>query len=217
MSRVDRRPSPVRSATARGRVPPLGLVGRRARSSAAASRSRSRTSSGTTSVSARDSSTSCAPKTSREPLRNTLVLATTVALAATALGTALAWLVTRTTCPVAACGGSSCRCRSSCRASSARSRSSPRSRPGGLVDDVFGFDSRAAHRRVLGRRARPHVAHLPIRVPAGRGAARLVTASLEESARALGTEPPAGVPHDRAAAVHRARCGRAACSCSCTR
>ena len=57
-----------------------------------------------------------------EPLRNTLVLATTVAVAATALGTALAWLVTERTFPAGGPGASSYPCRSSCRASSARSR-----------------------------------------------------------------------------------------------
>ena len=125
------------------------------------------------------------------PLRNTLVLATTVAVAATALGTALAWLVTRTNLPgrrvwrivvplplvmpsfvgafslIAAFA------------------------PGGLVDSVVGFDRAPriegfwAAALVLTVLTYPYV-YLPV-------AARLASLprSLEESGRALGRGPRA--------------------------
>jgi iron(III) transport system permease protein len=125
------------------------------------------------------------------PLRNTLVLATTVSLAATVLGTSLAWLVTRTDLPgrriwrmvvplplvmpsfvgafalIAAFA------------------------PGGLLDTLVGFDSAPriegfwAAASVLTLLTYPYV-YLPV-------AARLTVLprSLEESARALGRRPSA--------------------------
>jgi iron(III) transport system permease protein len=124
-----------------------------------------------------------------EPLRRTLVLATTVALGATAIGTALAWLLTRTDVPgrrlwrivvplplvmpsfvgaftlIAAFA------------------------PGGLVETIFGLDSLPriegfwAAALVLTLLTYPYV-YLPV-------AARLVSLppSLEESARSLGRSP----------------------------
>ena len=107
------------------------------------------------------------------PLRRTLVLATTVALGATAIGTALAWLLTRTDVPGR-------RVVADRRAAAARDpqlrrrvHAHRRVRAGRARRDVVRVRLPPAHRRVLGGRARPHVAHVSVRVPARRGAARL--------------------------------------------
>jgi iron(III) transport system permease protein len=125
------------------------------------------------------------------PLRNTLVLATTVAGAATALGTALAWLVTRTNLP----GRRAWRIvvplplvmPSFVGAFSLIAAFAP----GGLVDAVVGFDRAPriegfwAAALVLTVLTYPYV-YLPV-------AARLTSLprSLEESGRALGRGPRA--------------------------
>ena len=138
-----------------------------------------------------------------EPLRNSLLLATTVALGATALGTALAWLVTRTNLPG----------RRAWRIVVPLPLVMPSFvgafaliaafAPGGLLDEVVGFDQAPRDRGLLGDVARPHAAHLPLRVPAGRGPARLV-ATLPRGERA-GPRPesPRGLPHRRPAPVQR--------------
>jgi iron(III) transport system permease protein len=126
-----------------------------------------------------------------EPLRNTLVLATSVSIAATALGTAFAWLVTRTDLP----GRSAWRVvvplplvmPSFVGAFSLIAAFSD----GGLFDTLAGFDRAPriegfwAAALVLTVLTYPYV-YLPV-------AARLesLPRSLEESARALGRSPRA--------------------------
>ena len=77
--------------------------------------------------------------------------------------------------------------------------------------------SPADHRGVRRRVRRAHAVHLPLRLPArSRPGSASLPPSLEESARLLGAQPDASVPHGGAAADRDARSGPARCSSSST-
>jgi iron(III) transport system permease protein len=126
-----------------------------------------------------------------EPLRNTLLLSATVALAATALGTALAWLVTRTNLPGRAVWRLVLPLPLVMPSFVGAFALIAAFAPGGVVDVLIGFDRAPAIEgywaawAVLTLLTFPYV-YLPV-------AARLAALprSLEESARSLGRSPRA--------------------------
>jgi iron(III) transport system permease protein len=123
------------------------------------------------------------------PLRNTLLLATTVAAGATAIGTALAWLVTRTNLPGRAVWRVAVPLPLVMPSFVGAFALLAAFAPGGLIDSVIGFERAPtiegfwAAAVVLTLLTYPYV-YLPV-------AARLMSLprSLEESARALGRGP----------------------------
>ena len=147
------------------------------------------------------------------PLRQTLTLAVAVAATASAVGTALAWILDAHRRP----GASHAR---AARAAPARVPVVRRRVRAGVVDGagrparraarVTRAAGSAAHRGVRRRVVRPHAVHLSLRAPAGRGAAPRAPAVAGGERAAARTQAVAGAPHRRAAAGIERDLGRRA-------